>query len=200
MVQGAVTDFFRQTVMDFYYGSTTLSALERYSQDLAAQDPAEAYRLAKVRASAIESCASIVLAEGEERIEGWCLFSPIEPNKIQSPKLEEKVVLLVSACASCRFGNSSAARTDPPWLHASPLCPSTPTLRLMFGVLRPQTSKAIYVCGYDFTAEKLSEYSRIGLGDVVGLKKGLYIISPSEGYHPEDNWGFVLSYLNEERR
>lgn len=103
MVQGAVTDFFKQTVMDFQYGQMSLAALERYNEDLAAQDPSEGHRLARVRASAIESCASLVLSEGEEKLGGWTLFSPIEPNRVQSPKLEEKVVLLVSMrpCEGC---------------------------------------------------------------------------------------------------
>lgn len=156
MVQGAVTDFFRQTVMDFHYGQTSLAALERYNHDLNMQDPTERHRLARVRAEAVESCSSMVLNEGEERLAGWTLFSPIEPNQIQSSKLEEKVVLL--------------------------------------------TSKAIYVCGFDFTAEKLSEFSRILLGDITGLKKGVYIMSPNEGYDPEEHWGLVLSYIEEERR
>jgi len=156
MVQGAVTDFFRQTTMDYHYGLTSLAALERYNHDLNMKDPTERHRLARVRAEAVESCADMVVNEGEEKLAGWTLFSPIEANQIQSSKLEEKVVLL--------------------------------------------TTKALYVCGFDFTAEKLSEFSRILLGDVVGLKKGVYIISPNEGYDPEEHWGFVLSYIEEERR
>lgn len=159
MVQGAVSDFFKQTVADFQYGQISLSALERYNDDLAAQDPSEGHRLRRVRASAIETCASMVLEadkSDESLLAGWTLFSTIEPNSIASSKLEEKVVLL--------------------------------------------TTKAIYCCGYDFTAEKLVEFSRILLGDIVGIQKGLYLLAPNEGYHPEDHWGFVVSFLNEETR
>ena len=156
MVQGAVTDFFRQTVIDYVQGGLSLSGLERYNDDLAAQDPSESFRLARVRANAIDTCASMVLGEGEKRLGGWTLFSPVESNKVHGSRFEEKVVLL--------------------------------------------TSKAIYSCGYDFTSEKLSEFSKILLGDIVGIKKGLYIISPNEAYHPEDNWGMVVSYLTEEKR
>ncbi|KDN52684.1 hypothetical protein K437DRAFT_253878 [Tilletiaria anomala UBC 951] len=156
MVQGAVTDFFRQTVIDFVHGGLSLNGLERYNDQLAAQDPAESFRLARVRASAIETCASMVLGEDETHLGGWTLFSPVESSQIHGSKFEEKVVLL--------------------------------------------TPKALYSCGYDFTSEKLSEFSRILIGDIVGIKKGLYIISPNEAYHPEDNWGMVLSYLTEEKR
>ncbi|KAK0562422.1 hypothetical protein OC844_002712 [Tilletia horrida] len=148
---GAVTDFWRQTVIDFNYGFIGLSALERYNEVLNAQDPAETYRLARVRSHAIETCADLVLKDGEDRIGGWTLFSPIQPNKVQAVKFEEKVLLL--------------------------------------------TKKALYVCAYDFTAEKLQEYTRIRLGDITGIKKGLYLIAPNEGYHPDDHWGFVVSYL-----
>jgi len=148
---GAVTDFWRQTVIDFNYGFIGLSALERYNEVLNAQDPAETYRLARVRSHAIEECAEIVLKDGEERIGGWTLFSPVQPNRVQAVKFEEKVLLL--------------------------------------------TRKALYVCAYDFTAEKLQEFSRIRLGDITGIKKGLYLIAPNEGFHPDDYWGFVVSYL-----
>lgn len=156
MVRGAVSDFFKQTVIDFQYGYATLATLEKYNANLAAPDPSETNRLARVRASAIDACARNVVANDEKVLAGWTLFSPIEPNHIETPKLEEKVVLL--------------------------------------------TSKALYSCGYDFTSEKLAEYSRILLGDIVGIKRGLYILSPHEGYHPDNHWGLIVSYINEERR
>lgn len=156
MVQGAVTDFWRQTVISFIYGELTLSGLEKYADELQTADPSNEMRLKRIRAIAIESCAEMVLPEGEALIGGWALFAPHEPNQIQSSKLEEKIMLL--------------------------------------------TSKAAYVCAYDFTAEKLSEYSRVLLGDVVGIRKGPYVISPKDSFHPEQHWGFVLSFLNESTR
>jgi hypothetical protein len=157
MVQGAVTDFFKQTVIDFQYGQTSLAALERYNDELAAQDPSEVHRLARVRISAIETCAKDILsAEEQKKSSGWTLFSPIEQNRITSPTLEEKVVLL--------------------------------------------TEKALYVCSYDFTTELLMAFSKINVGDIIGIQKGIYIVSPNEGYHPENHWGLLVEYLAEERR
>ncbi|EPQ29644.1 uncharacterized protein PFL1_02864 [Pseudozyma flocculosa PF-1] len=156
MVQGAVTDFFRQTVLDFVYGSIGIAGLERYYDDLDSRDPSEAVRLVRVRASAIESCKAEVIPNDETLVGGWTLCSPVEPNQIQSAKLEEKVVLL--------------------------------------------TRKALYVCSYDFGGERLSQFTKVLVGDIIGIKEGLYIINPNEGHHPEDNWGFVITYLNDESR
>ncbi|KAN0059719.1 hypothetical protein ACQY0O_008291 [Thecaphora frezii] len=156
MVQGAVTDFFRQTVLDFVYGSIGTNGLERYYDDLDSRDPSEAVRLVRVRASAIESCKSEVAKDDEKWIGGWTLCSPLEPNQIQSAKLEEKVVLL--------------------------------------------THNALYVCSYDFGGERMTQFTRILIGDIIGIKEGLYIINPNEGHHPDDNWGFAITYLNDESR
>ncbi|CBQ72258.1 conserved hypothetical protein [Sporisorium reilianum SRZ2] len=152
MVQGAVTDFFRQTVLDFTYGSIGLHGLERYYDDLNSRDPSESIRLARVRASAIESCRREVVPESEELLGGWTLCSPLQANTVQALKLEEKVALL--------------------------------------------TPKALYVCSYDFGSEKLNEFTKVLVGDIVGIQQGLYVTSPNESSHPEDNWGFVVTYLN----
>jgi len=53
-------------------------------------------RVSKIRAAAIETCASRVLSEGERQIAGWTLFSPVDLNTKISDKFEEKVLLLVS--------------------------------------------------------------------------------------------------------
>ncbi|CAO1634800.1 unnamed protein product [Parajaminaea phylloscopi] len=156
MVQGAVTDFWRQTVISFTYGELTLKGLEKFSDELQTVDPSNETRLARVRAAAIETCTALVLADSESVIGAWTLFAPLAPNTVQSDKLEEKIVLL--------------------------------------------TSRALYICAYDFTAEKVSEYSRILLGDIVGLQKGQYVISPKEGFQPEQHWGLIVSYLNESTR
>lgn len=156
MMQGAVTDFFKQTVIDFQYGFSSLATLERYNDDLVAPDPSQSNRLARARAHAIEMTARDVIPSNEKLLAGWTLFSPIEPNRIETPKLEEKVVLL--------------------------------------------TNKALYSCGYDFTAEKIAEFSKIKMGDILSIKRGAYILSPNEGYHPENHWGLIVSYISEERR
>lgn len=130
MVQGAVTDFFRQTVLDFTYGSIGLHGLERYYDDLNSRDPSESIRLARVRASAIESCRREVIAETEDLVGGWTLCSPLQANAVQALKLEEKVVLL--------------------------------------------TAKALYICSYDFGSEKLNEYTKVLVGDIVGIQEGKF--------------------------
>ncbi|PWN26057.1 hypothetical protein BDZ90DRAFT_214896, partial [Jaminaea rosea] len=154
LVQGAVTDFWRQTVISFVYGELSLSGLEKYGEELQSVDPSNEVRLARVRAAAIETCAG--MDEGEIRIGGWTLFSPHETNRVQSTRLEEKVVLL--------------------------------------------TNKSLYICAYDFTADKLSEYSRILLGDITALQKGEYILSPKEGVWSEQHWGLVVYYLRQDTR
>ncbi|CAO1622646.1 unnamed protein product [Jaminaea pallidilutea] len=156
MIQGAVTDFWRQTVISFIYGELSLSGLEKYAEQLETFDPSKETRLARIRAAAIETSAGMVLSRDEVRIGGWTLFGPHETGTVQSSKLEEKVVLLTSA--------------------------------------------ALYICAYDFTVQKLSEFSKILLGDITGIKKGLYVISPRDGYHPDDHWGLMVSYINESTR
>jgi hypothetical protein len=43
----------------------------------------------------VETSSARVLAEGEQRIAGWTLLSPEDRNIKLSPKLEEKVLLLL---------------------------------------------------------------------------------------------------------
>jgi hypothetical protein len=43
----------------------------------------------------VETSSARVLGEGEQRIAGWTLLSPEDRNIKLSPKLEEKVLLLV---------------------------------------------------------------------------------------------------------
>lgn len=169
MVQGAVSDFWRQAVISFTYGELGLHGLERYTDELEAADPSRETRLARVRAEAIETCAALVLgtdtstaagaaAAGEERlVGGWTLFSPVQHNTVRAPKLDEKILLL--------------------------------------------TSRALYLCAYDFTAETLSEYSRVLLGDVVRIQRGKYVISPREGNYDEaQHWGLVVYFLRHATR
>lgn len=134
MVQGAVTDFFRQTVLDFTYGSIGLHGLERYYDDLNSRDPSESIRLTRVRASAIESCRREVVPESEQLIGGWTLCSPLQANTVQALKLEEKVALL--------------------------------------------TANALYVCSYDFASEKLNEFTKVLVGDIVAIQQGRCPLRP----------------------
>jgi hypothetical protein len=64
--------------------------------------------------------------------------------------------------------------------------------------------KAIYIISYDYTLEKVKVYTRVPLGDIVGISKGAYILSPLEesSRDPEQNAGLVISWLanNQESR
>ncbi|KAH8153430.1 uncharacterized protein LAJ45_02242 [Morchella importuna] len=58
------------------------------------------------------------------------------------------------------------------------------------------TDKALYRCGFDFALEKVSEFERVELADVVGVQWGTYIISTLA--HPSTdekrNVGFIVRY------
>lgn len=60
------------------------------------------------------------------------------------------------------------------------------------------TRKAIYIVSYDYTLEKVKLYTRVPLGDIVGISKGAYILSPLEeaSRDPEQNAGFVITWIN----
>lgn len=62
---------------------------------------------------AVETCSARVLEEGERRIYGWTVFSPEEPNMRFTQKLEEKILLVVSARR--RLPRRQA---DVPFLHS----------------------------------------------------------------------------------
>lgn len=50
----------------------------------------------------VETSSARVLQEGEQKIAGWTLLSPEDRNIKISPKLEEKVLLLVCVDAMVR--------------------------------------------------------------------------------------------------
>ncbi|KAJ3504609.1 hypothetical protein NMY22_g17862 [Coprinellus aureogranulatus] len=56
------------------------------------------------------------------------------------------------------------------------------------------SSKALYIVSYDYTLEKVKLYIRVPLGDIIGITKGAYILSPLEesSRDPEQNYGFLL--------
>ncbi|KAJ3500497.1 hypothetical protein NLJ89_g9770 [Agrocybe chaxingu] len=58
------------------------------------------------------------------------------------------------------------------------------------------SAKALYIVSYDYTLEKVKLYTRIPLGDIIGISKGPYILSPLEesSCDPEQNAGFVLTW------
>ncbi|KAI0362423.1 hypothetical protein OH77DRAFT_1467127 [Trametes cingulata] len=60
------------------------------------------------------------------------------------------------------------------------------------------SAKALYIISYDYTLEKVKMYTRVPLGDIVGITKGAYILSPLEeaSRDPLQNAGFVVSWHN----
>jgi hypothetical protein len=56
----------------------------------------------------VETSSARVLGEGEQRIAGWTLLSPEDRNIKISPKLEEKVLLLVSPAPELRVSANVA--------------------------------------------------------------------------------------------
>ncbi|KAF8510997.1 SacI homology domain-containing protein [Hysterangium stoloniferum] len=59
------------------------------------------------------------------------------------------------------------------------------------------TAKALYVVSYDYNLDQVKLFTRIPLGDIINITKGLYILSPLEeaSRNPDDNYGFLISYL-----
>ncbi|KAI8989706.1 SacI homology domain-containing protein [Trametes punicea] len=60
------------------------------------------------------------------------------------------------------------------------------------------SAKALYIVSYDYTLEKVKMYTRVPLGDIVGITKGAYILSPLEeaSRDPLQNAGFIVSWHN----
>ncbi|KAG7448009.1 uncharacterized protein BT62DRAFT_890388 [Guyanagaster necrorhizus] len=70
------------------------------------------------------------------------------------------------------------------------------------------TARAIYIISYDYTLQKVKRYTRVPLGDIIGITKGecdstvivrcAYILSPLEeaSRDPEQNAGFVIEWLS----
>ncbi|KAI0780655.1 SacI homology domain-containing protein [Trametes elegans] len=58
------------------------------------------------------------------------------------------------------------------------------------------SAKALYIISYDYTLEKVKIYTRVPLGDIIGITKGAYILSPLEetSRDPLQNAGFVVSW------
>ncbi|KAI0054006.1 hypothetical protein FA95DRAFT_1551790 [Auriscalpium vulgare] len=58
---------------------------------------------------------------------------------------------------------------------------------------------ALYIISYDYNLEKVKIYTRIPLGDIVGITRGAYIVSPLEetSRDPIQNAGFTVEWLNQ---
>ncbi|KAK4058668.1 hypothetical protein OIO90_000112 [Microbotryomycetes sp. JL221] len=95
LMQGAVSDFFRQAVLDYVLGVNS-NAFAEYSEHLQSSDPTKLVELRKIRQEAVETSVQEVLSEGEDKIAGWTLLSPAEADAARSPKNSylEKVLLV----------------------------------------------------------------------------------------------------------
>ncbi|EKM55175.1 uncharacterized protein PHACADRAFT_184007 [Phanerochaete carnosa HHB-10118-sp] len=60
------------------------------------------------------------------------------------------------------------------------------------------TVGAIYIISYDYTLEKVKMYTRVPLGDIISITKGVYILSPLEegSRDPLQNCGFLITWRN----
>jgi hypothetical protein len=95
MYTSTFSDWFCQAVIDFMLGNRTLSVFAEFLLKLQSTDPRDLIRLSKIRAEAIATSVSRVLAEAERLLSGWTLFAPEELNVRVGDKWEEKVLLLV---------------------------------------------------------------------------------------------------------
>lgn len=103
MYTSTFSDWFNQAVIDFMLGNRTLSVFSEFLLKLQSTDPRDLIRLSKIRAEAIATSVSRVLAEDERLLSGWTLFSPEELNSKIRDKFEEKILLLVSPCFNSLF-------------------------------------------------------------------------------------------------
>lgn len=95
MYTSTFSDWFCQAVIDFMLGNRTVTVFSEFLLKLQSTDPRDLIRLSKIRAEAIATSVSRVLAEGERLLSGWTLFAPEELNTKIGDKFEEKVLLLV---------------------------------------------------------------------------------------------------------
>lgn len=92
----------QQAILDYTLG-VNIHALEEYQQKLQTQDPGHLHRLATIRASAIETCRSQLVSQGERNVDGWTFLSPASCTNdltgLGQDGFEEKVLLLTDrAC------------------------------------------------------------------------------------------------------
>ncbi|RUP50631.1 hypothetical protein BC936DRAFT_138303 [Jimgerdemannia flammicorona] len=156
MYHNTVKDFWRQATIDYMLGYHKIEIFRLVPQStMMSAEPGVELRWQKVRANAIDISSGIVISDGEEKIDGWTLLSPVEPNIRRGRSFEEKVFLL--------------------------------------------TKKAIYICSFHYSLEKVVQFKRIGLQTITRLVKGEYVLSTADAIStsPENNYGFLLYYDTE---
>lgn len=93
ILQSTVSDFFKQAVIDYILG-VNLGAFVEFQNRIDLSDPVELLRLNNIREEAIETCSRLVLFEGETKVAGWTLLSPLEQDVIRSTTFLEKIFLI----------------------------------------------------------------------------------------------------------
>jgi hypothetical protein len=149
-----VNDYFAQAVIDYVLGRATDTIFAEFEADMKTAD--YFIDMKKVRESAIERCAGIVIEErDEDLVSGWTLSVPTSPNSLKTATFEEAVLLL--------------------------------------------TEKALYFCRLDWGTEKVREFERIGLEQVDGIVRGVYITSTLAQRHmdAEKNVGFIIHFKSD---
>ncbi|BGO97801.1 hypothetical protein RTG_01406 [Rhodotorula toruloides ATCC 204091] len=58
------------------------------------------------------------------------------------------------------------------------------------------SDKAVYIVSYEFSLQKVTSFTRIPTGDILGLQAGVYIISSldASARDPLENYGFIIRY------
>lgn len=165
MYTSTFSDWFSQAVIDFMLGYRTTTVFSEFLLKLQSTDPSALVRLSKIRAEAIATSVSRVLPEGERLLSGWTLFAPEELNTRISLKFEEKVLLLVCIFSQnyyFRMLNASHTTVSKGFIYCCEFIKS-----------RNEVIRLIAFQSYDYTLEKVKLYTRVPLGDIVSITRGL---------------------------
>jgi hypothetical protein len=98
-------------VISFFLGHRNLSVFSEFLENLTSSDASNLIQLSRMRAAASESwhlleksvlmnaveTSSARVLDGEQRLAGWTVLSPREPNVKLSATFEEKVILLTES-------------------------------------------------------------------------------------------------------
>lgn len=96
-------DYFMQTCIDFFLGNVGTGVFDEFETDMMSKD--YALDIGRIRQSAIDTCAKMVIEDPDEVVVGgWTLSCPREANTLRSLPFEECVLLLTKAAVYfCRF-------------------------------------------------------------------------------------------------
>ena len=146
-------------------GNRTLSVFSEFLLRLQSSDPRDLIHLSRIRAEAIATSVSRVLTEREQLLCGWTVFSPSELNLKFSDKFEEKVLLLVSFSLSDPVNGTEVSSDSYCDIHC---CKHPHFSAHQIGSYCEQS--------YDYTLEKVKQYTRVPLGDIIQITKGNLVL------------------------